>query len=371
MTYIASISSFYSDACITYATLSVAYFALSRNAPFSYQSAVWKRILFGVLAGLAVLYLNQTRLLLAGDIYYSFAMIPMILVLFFGGAVSGVVCYLVNFGFNGGFTLDNLFIGSIILPLLLSGVWRKKSNRVFYLTIGVIALYRIAVVGSLVNFRELWLDILLYQAASALCLAICYHALSFKERHIHAFFSMRNKATTDSLTHINNRASVDYKMMLQHAQRESCGLMLLDLDNFKQVNDTHGHLAGDGVLASVGAILKDCVRDEDFVGRYGGEEFMVITSSYEPLHIAAVAERIRNRVEEFDFITESGEAIRLTISIGTSLYLPGMSVEKAIEMTDEALYDAKRHGKNRVVSSRLMSLSQLGERFSPMAAKKS
>ncbi|WP_421094331.1 GGDEF domain-containing protein [Serratia fonticola] len=371
MTYIASISSFYSDACITYATLSVAYFALSRNAPFSYQSAVWKRVLFGVLAGLAVLYLNQDRLLLAGNIYYSFAMIPMILVIFFGGAVSGAVCYLVNFGFNGGFTLDNLFIGSIILPLLLSGVWRKKTNRVFYLTIGIIALYRIAVVCSLVNFRELWLDILLYQAASALCLAICYHALSFKERHINAFFSMRNKATTDSLTRINNRASVDYRMMLQHAQRESCGLMLLDLDNFKQVNDTYGHLAGDGVLASVGAILLDCVRDEDFVGRYGGEEFIVITSSYEPQHIVAMAERIRTQVEESDFITENGDVIRMTISIGTSLYLAGMSVEKAIEMTDEALYDAKREGKNRVVSSRLMSLSQLGKRYSPMAAKKS
>lgn len=61
----------------------------------------------------------------------------------------------------------------------------------------------------------------------------------------------------------------------------------------------------------------------------------------------------------------------MTISIGTSLYLAGMSVEKAIEMTDEALYDAKHEGKNRVVSSRLMLLSQLGKRFSPMAAKKS
>lgn len=370
MTFIQSISSFYSDACITYATLSITYFALSQNAPFSYQSGLWKRVLFGVLAGLAVVYLNQDRLLLAGNIYYSFAMIPMILVMFFGGAVSGGVCYLVSFGFNGGFTLDNLFIGTIILALLLSGVWRRKSNRVFYLTIGIIALYRIAVVGTFVNFRELWLDILLYQAASALCLAICYHALSFKERHIHAFFSMRNKATTDSLTHINNRASVDYKMMLQQAQRQSCGLMILDLDNFKKVNDTYGHLAGDGVLAHVGEILKDCVRHEDFVGRYGGEEFIVITSSYDPLHIAAVAERIRSRVEDFEFITENGYTIRMTISIGTSLYLPGMSVEKAIEMTDEALYDAKREGKNRVVSSRLMSLSQLGKGFGRMAAKK-
>lgn len=370
MTYIASISSLYSDACITYATLSVTYFALSKNSPFSYQSALWKRVLFGLLAGLAVVYLNQDRLLLSGNIYYSFAMVPMILVIFFGGAVSGVVCYLVSFGFNGGFTLDNLFIGSIIVPLLLTGIWRRKSNRVFYLTIGIIALYRIVLVGMFVNFSELWADILMYQAASALCLAICYHAMCFKERHIHAFFAMRNKATIDSLTHINNRASVDYKMMLQHAQRQSCGLMILDLDNFKKVNDTYGHLAGDGVLASVGAILKECVRHEDFVGRYGGEEFIVITSSYEPQHIAAVAERIRSRVEAFDFITEGGYVIRMTLSIGTSLYLAGMSVGKAIEMTDEALYDAKREGKNRVVSSRLMSLSPLGEGFNRTAGKK-
>ncbi|WP_431222152.1 diguanylate cyclase [Serratia sp. L9] len=363
MTFIASISSFYSDACITYATLSIGYFALSKNSPFSFEAALWKRVLFGVLAGLAALYLGQDRLIISGKLYYSFTMMPMILVMFYGGALSGAVCYLVNFAFTGGFTLDNLFIGSIILPLLLLKVWRKKSNHVFYLTIGIIALYRIAVVGWFLDLRNLWLDILLYQFAFALCLAICYHALRFKERHIHAFFSMRNKATTDSLTHINNRASVDYKMLLQHAQRQSCGLMILDLDDFKKVNDTYGHLAGDGVLASVGYILQDCVRQEDFVGRYGGEEFIVITSSYDPHHIATVAERIRSRVERSNFASTDGTTFQMTLSIGTSLYLPGMSVEKAIEMTDDALYDAKRGGKNRVVSSRLMSLAPLGEGF--------
>jgi diguanylate cyclase len=363
MTYIASISSFYSDACITYATLSVSYFALSKSSPFSFQSALWRRVLFGVLAGLAALYLGEGRLQLSANMYYSFAMLPMILVIFYGGGISGLVCYLVNFAFTGGFTLDNLFIASIVLPLLLSRVWLKKSFKVFYLTIGIIALYRIGIASVFVDFRRLWVDILVFQFASALCLAVCYHALNFKERHIHAFFSMRNKATTDSLTHINNRASVDYKMLMQHTQRQSCGLMILDLDDFKKVNDTHGHLAGDEVLSSVGRILQDCVRNEDFVGRYGGEEFIVITSSYDPEHIAAMAERIRSRVESTVFNTEGGDVIHMTISIGTSLYLPGMTVDKAIEITDEALYDAKRGGKNRVVSSRLMPLSPLGDGF--------
>lgn len=359
MTYVASIASFYSDACITYATLSLSYFALSKNAPFSYRSELWKRVLFGVLAGLAVLYLNNDRLSLADGVYYSFGMLPMILVIFFGGGISGLACYLVNFIFTGGFTLDNLFIASIVLPLLLSAVWQKKSNGVFYLTIGIIALYRIAVVSTQVNFYESWPDILLYQVASALCLAICYHALSFKERHIHAFFSLRNKATIDSLTHINNRASVDYKMMVLHEQHQPCGLMILDLDDFKKVNDTYGHLAGDAVLTGIGRILQGSVHSEDFVGRYGGEEFIVITASNDPVYIHAVAEHIRSKVESSCFKTEEGNEIRLTISIGTSLFLPGMTVEKAIEMADVALYAAKRSGKNRVVSSQSMSSTPL------------
>ena len=80
-------------------------------------------------------------------------MIPMILVTFFGGALSGMACYLMLLVVSGGFTVDNLFIGSIIIPLLLSRVWLKKSNRVFYLTIGLIALYRILVVWFLVDMR--------------------------------------------------------------------------------------------------------------------------------------------------------------------------------------------------------------------------
>ncbi|MFI8418362.1 GGDEF domain-containing protein [Serratia sp. NPDC078593] len=359
MTYTASISTLYSDACITYATLSVSYFALSKSSPFSYRSDLWKRILFGLLAGLAVLYLNQDRLVLTHSVYYSFGMIPMILVTFFGGGVSGLVCYLISIGFTGGLTVDNLFVASILLPLLFSRVWLKKTHRVFYLTIGAIALYRVVLVSFLVDMQVLWFDILVYQGISALCLAICYHALNFKQQHIHAYFSMRARATTDSLTHINNRASVDYKLKLQSSERRPCGLMILDLDDFKKVNDTHGHLSGDMLLASVGRLLHESVRGEDFVGRYGGEEFIVITASVDPQVIARVAERIRSNVENTVFDVCEGAGLRITISIGTSIYLPGMSMAKAMSTADAALYQAKRSGKNRVVCSKLMQFSQL------------
>ena len=180
-----------------------------------------------------MLYLSQDRLELTDKVHYSFAMIPMILVTFRRRHQrAGELLFAM--ALTGGFTVDNLFIASILVPLLLSRVWLKKSHWVFYLTIGAIAMYRIAVVWLLVDMSGLWLDVLLYQAVSALCLAICYHALNFKERHIYAYFAMRARATTDSLTHINNRASVDYHLMLQRAERRPCGLMILDLDDFKR-----------------------------------------------------------------------------------------------------------------------------------------
>lgn len=174
---------------------------------------------------------------------------------------------------------------------------------------------------------------------------------------------MRDKATIDSLTHLSNRASVDYRLMLQHVERRPCGLMILDLDDFKHINDTYGHLVGDILLARVGALLKNSVRSDDFVGRYGGEEFIVITASYDPATIGGVAERIRRSVEATAFVLDDGDEAHITVSIGASLYLPGMVVDKAIEVTDEALYDAKRRGKNQVVCSRLMQLSPLGAGF--------
>ena len=174
---------------------------------------------------------------------------------------------------------------------------------------------------------------------------------------------MRDKATTDSLTHLSNRASVDYRLMLQHAQRRPCGLMILDLDNFKRINDTYGHLAGDLLLTQMGQLLQNSVRSEDFVGRYGGEEFMVITASYDPKIIGGVAERIRRSVETTIFLLDEGHETQITVSIGASLYLPGMAVDKAIEMTDEALYQAKREREKSGGLQPTDAISPLGAGF--------
>ncbi|MDN0121688.1 GGDEF domain-containing protein [Yersinia aleksiciae] len=362
MSELESLSTLYRDACVTYATLSISYFALSKSSAFSYHGEVWKRMVFGLVAGMVSLYLNQDQWIISGSFFYSFELIPIVLVTFYGGWLSGLTALIINFGFTGWVTLDNILITIIFIPLLFSRVWKKKNSRIFYTTIILIAIYRLVTAVLFVPEQLVWTQMVIYQLISALCLAICYHALNFKECHIDAYFTMKSRANIDKLTQLNNRASVDYRLSTIHSSRQARGLMILDLDHFKSVNDTYGHDGGDLLLTEVGKLLTSTIRDEDFVGRFGGEEFIVITHSHDPQTIKTVAERIRQQVENLDVELPDGQKMKATLSIGASLYLPGMSMLKAIKMTDEALYQAKNQGRNQVVYSRLMSFSPLGDR---------
>ncbi|MGL4487786.1 MAG: GGDEF domain-containing protein [Yersinia sp. (in: enterobacteria)] len=362
MSELYSLSALYRDACVTYATLAIGYFALSKNSPFSYSGEIWKRILFGLMSGLVSLYLNQDKWIISDSYFYSFELIPIILSTFYGGWLSGLTALMINFAFSGWVTHDNILMTIVFIPLLLSKAWKKKNNRFFYITVILISVYRIIAAIFLVQNTLIFTQAVIYQMIAALCLAICYHALNFKERHICAYFAMKDRANIDKLTQLNNRASVDYQLATIHNRRQACGLMILDIDHFKSINDTYGHDGGDIMLTAVSELLTHAVRDEDFIGRYGGEEFIVITHSHEPQTIKSVAERIRERVEDLDVTLPDGRRIKATISIGTSLYLPGMSMLKALKITDEALYQAKRQGRNQVVYSRLMLFSPLGDR---------
>lgn len=337
-----SLGSLYADICVTYATLSISYFVLSRSEPFTFKGNTWKRIAFGVVAGFSALFLGQDRLVVSDNIYYSFEMLPMILVTFFGGWLSGLSCYVLVFALSGGYTLNNLLIGCIMLGLFLFRVWQKRQHRVFYTTIILIGILRLGIVSSLYGMKVPWVTLGFYQLVAAGCMILCYHALNFKEIYMTKVFNIRVKAATDELTQINNRASIDYRLTIQQNQRHACGLIIIDIDNFKQVNDTYGHLIGDRVLSEVGHILRTLTRSEDFAGRYGGEEFLVMTSTFEPITVQAIAERIRHEIEQCAIVLEDGRQLSVTVSLGVSLYLPGMVIRKALKLADQALYKAKK-----------------------------
>jgi diguanylate cyclase (GGDEF)-like protein len=160
---------------------------------------------------------------------------------------------------------------------------------------------------------------------------------------------------TDDLTGLySQRYFKDYlRMELQKAKRlkRPLTVVMLDIDNFKAYNDSHGHAAGDEALVGVSRAVRTCLRDTDVVARYGGEEFAIILPELRPLQGAQICERIRAQVEALNF-RQDGRPGGLTVSAGLSSYPE--SADESTELfvkADQALYAAKRAGKNCVRSA--------------------
>lgn len=163
---------------------------------------------------------------------------------------------------------------------------------------------------------------------------------------------------TDPLTKVYNRRYLDRRLEEEVARAARYALplsiLMLDIDHFKHVNDTYGHTEGDTVLRVLGNLLKTELRDLDIVTRYGGEEFMVICTNTSAPNAALVAERVRKLVESHPFElsshTPDKQTIRISISIGVAALSATLdSKEKLLLASDQALYQAKDQGRNRVI----------------------
>jgi diguanylate cyclase (GGDEF)-like protein len=173
--------------------------------------------------------------------------------------------------------------------------------------------------------------------------------------------AMKNSILTeisarDALTGLYNRwyvmEKIDSEMNRSLRHGSPVSILMLDIDHFKRVNDSFGHTAGDGVLRSVGQVLRDCCRVYDVPGRYGGEEFCVVLPETRVGNTTVVAERIRERMAANRFEV-GGDTVVVTASIGVagidSVEGEGVvSPSTLIDRADRALYSAKHHGRNRV-----------------------
>ena len=164
---------------------------------------------------------------------------------------------------------------------------------------------------------------------------------------------------TDKLTGIFNRFAFDKHL---EDKIKSLGLcwsyfsaLMIDIDNFKSINDTHGHLVGDRVIAAVAQTCKAFLRKNDFIARYGGEEFVIVLDGASLKNAIKKADTICNKIGLTDFIIEKKEpvsSISFTISIGVSTFKEGDTPESLIERADKALYVAKNSGKNKVINEK-------------------
>ncbi|MHC1771290.1 MAG: GGDEF domain-containing protein [Flexilinea sp.] len=155
-------------------------------------------------------------------------------------------------------------------------------------------------------------------------------------------------SNTDYLTNIYNRRALfeklDYEIRRAERSKNPLSILILDIDHFKQINDTYGHLVGDKILTRMAKHIKKMVRDTDIVGRYGGEEFLVIFPECSKDEGFKIAEKIRLSIRDSEF--ESN--IKITISGGIAEY-KGQTIDSLIESADNYLYKAKEKGRNQIL----------------------
>lgn len=164
-------------------------------------------------------------------------------------------------------------------------------------------------------------------------------------------------ASTDSLTGLFNRSHINSELKKEHSRfqrhNQPFGIILLDIDHFKQVNDTYGHDVGDKVLVQLSKLLEKAVRNHDYASRWGGEEFLIACTAINDNDLLPIAETIRQRVSNTDF----GLASDLTISLGCAIIQPNETIDQLVKRADVALYAAKNNGRNQTVVSEFVNIN--------------
>jgi len=170
--------------------------------------------------------------------------------------------------------------------------------------------------------------------------------------------SKNDEATTDPLTGLLNRRGLEDSLgqMIHDANHElsSFSIIMLDIDHFKSINDTYGHLVGDNVLQIVSHLITDSIKGKDIAARFGGEEFLILLPSTPLIGGVMLAEKIRKQFERFKWRNKASNTSigQIRVSAGVSAYRNGETSESIIQRADKALYYSKENGRNRVTSEK-------------------
>lgn len=244
---------------------------------------------------------------------------------------------------------------AMLPPGSLRNKWLAMSGLIFVFIAGYLG-YIVVLWGQQTGWHELPIPGIFLFGALFVWLTI---ALSLQTAaDLRRIDVLEAENVTDPLTKVYNRRYLDRRLEEEFARSKrytlDLSILMLDVDHFKRVNDTHGHPAGDVVLSTLGSLIKASFRDLDIVARYGGEEFLVICTNTAIDGAALVAERVRQLIESHQIEIPDGSGASQTIQISISIGVAGLSAsvgskEELVQAADQALYRAKQEGRNRVI----------------------
>jgi diguanylate cyclase (GGDEF)-like protein len=175
-----------------------------------------------------------------------------------------------------------------------------------------------------------------------------------QNRLVHLKDALRREASRDGLTSLWNRKAIfeilDRELLRAERDQGPVGLIMIDVDHFKAINDSRGHVAGDDVLRIIAGGIASVVRPYDSVGRYGGEEFLIVAPGCGLAETVELAERVRSHVAGCSIVV-GGSGVSVSLSLGVATGKAAAEAEKLLQAADVALYQAKNAGRNRVEPS--------------------
>jgi diguanylate cyclase (GGDEF)-like protein len=285
--------------------------------------------------------------------------------LFLSGCVDALYFYGPGRGLKTGAWFDILWSTLLVIPLILAATWKSTEERVAAYESGAPKrekkihselfhlFYPLLVLIMSLRIAQEHLRL----AAGVVFLSfVCSSArlLVTQNRLIRTQEALRREASHDGLTSLWNHKVIleilNRELLRSERHGQPVGVIMADVDDFKNVNDSRGHAAGDVVLRIIASEIAAVVRPYDSVGRYGGEEFLIVAPDCGPAEIWELAERIRNCVANCSIVV-AGAGLHVTLSLGIATGRSAADVERALNAADTALYQAKNDGRNRVEPS--------------------
>jgi len=316
---------------------------------------------FGLSKGILGIILMLFTIRINPEVIMDLRHVPILLAAFYGGGLSSIIAGLTialfritYFGVStpaiiASVNMLNVAIAcAIISKLNLSGL-----KKWIYMNIISSLLITIAFLLIIKDFIVLRNTLIYFWIGSSIIGTLAFYIANYMNTSIKLINRLKQESTIDFLTGLNNVRQFDNALNQSFvnvkSKNEHLSILIIDIDFFKKVNDTYGHLAGDSVLLELGIVLSTYSRSFDIVSRIGGEEFSVILPDCPSRQVIEVAERLRLAVEIHEFVLPDQAIINITISIGAATYPDNVSdLETLVDQADTALYSAKHSGRNKV-----------------------
>lgn len=341
---------FFINISIIYLLISLTFYVLRDVLPIQASSPVSVRIGFGLSTGVIAMLLTTNAIMVDGA-RIDLRIIPFALAAAFAGPVGVSVAIIISVaarwmieGFSSIIMSALVIIGIFWTIAIGLGHQHIRRGHLYagYIALGM-TLVLVRVVGHVSpdTFIHVFIPYFLMTSIGAW---MCYWGAKKLESHLWMFRLHTHRATVDELTGLPNRYMTLERLSEVELSGRPWALFVIDVDHFKQLNDTYGHRAGDEALRHIGETLRDNCPGNGFVGRYGGEEFLMVIEEVGD-DVVALAETVVAVVRETPFLFE-GEAISMTVSIGASLASAELG-SVVFERADAALYHAKTSGRDQ------------------------